>query len=307
MDFREMFYITTVADCKSVTAAAKKLYISQPSLSYIISKVEQDVGVKLFERKTYPLTLTYAGEKYVDTARKILFLNENMRKELMDIGLGEKGKISFGMPLERAGYMLPKVVGRFREKYPKVELRLQENKSSALVDALLKDEINFFIVPRSADSLPTGLKVEKIYRENLYLVAAPGAIKEEYLVAGKENVVDLKQLKDLDFIMLKKGHAIRIYAEKVLKAHGITPKVMMEVSSCTTAVQLAASGLGVTIVPKRALEVLGGKEKFCCYSYSEVPDGWDVNLIYKEEVYLDRAERYLIDLMKETFSKLEES
>ena len=106
MDFREMLYITAVADCRSVTAAAKRLYISQPSLSYIISKVEQDVGVKLFERRTYPLTLTYAGEKYVDTARKILLLNDNLRKELADIGMGEKGKISLGMPLERAGYML---------------------------------------------------------------------------------------------------------------------------------------------------------------------------------------------------------
>lgn len=305
MDFREMMYITTVADCKSVTAAAKKLYISQPSLSYIISKVEQDVGVKLFERKTYPLTLTYAGEKYVETARKILLLNENLRKELMDIGLGEKGKISFGMPLERAGYMLPKEVGKFKEVYPKVELRLQENKSSALVDALLKDEINFFIVPRTVESLPTELKVEKIYRENLFLIAGPGMITEEHMLPGKNQIVDLSKLGDLDFIMLKKGHANRIHADKLLKAHGIAPRVQMEVSSCTSAVQLAASGLGVAIVPMRALDVLGGKEKFCCYSYSEEPDGWDVNVIYKEEVYLDRAERYLIDLMKETFSALE--
>ena len=72
MDFREMLYITTVADCRSITAAARKLYISQPSLSHIVSKVEQDVGVKLFDRGTSPLTITYAGEKYVETARKIL-------------------------------------------------------------------------------------------------------------------------------------------------------------------------------------------------------------------------------------------
>ena len=70
MDFREMLYITTVADCRSITAAARKLYISQPSLSHIVSKVEQDVGVKLFDRGTSPLTITYAGEKYVETARQ---------------------------------------------------------------------------------------------------------------------------------------------------------------------------------------------------------------------------------------------
>ena len=98
MDFREMTYITTIADCGSITAAARKLYISQPSLSYIVSKVEQETGAKLFERKNYPLTLTYAGEKYVETARKILSLNDNMRRELMDITGGEKGMISSRPP-----------------------------------------------------------------------------------------------------------------------------------------------------------------------------------------------------------------
>jgi len=275
MDFREMHYITTVADCRSVTAAAKKLYISQPSLSYIISKVEQDVGVKLFERKTYPLTLTYAGEKYVDTARKILLLNDNLRKELMDIGLGEKGKINFGMPLERAGYMLPRVVGRFKEQYPHVELRLQESKSADLLDALLKDEINFFIAPRRQESLPIGLKAEPIYWENLYLVTSPGNVTDDMLVPGKPHVVDMRRLKNQDYILLKRGHANRKRADEVLKRYDIVPNVLMEVSSCITAVQLADSGLGSTIVPMRALDALGGKENFCCYQYSEEPDGWE--------------------------------
>ena len=110
MDFREMLYITTVADCRSITAAARKLYISQPSLSHIVSKVEQDVGGKLFDRGTSPITITYAGEKYVETARKILLMSDNLRKELIDAGLGEKGRIVFGMPTERAGYMLPAVI-----------------------------------------------------------------------------------------------------------------------------------------------------------------------------------------------------
>ena len=98
MDFREMLYITAVADCRSVTAAAKRLYISQPSLSYIISKVEQDVGVKLFDRRTYPLTLTYAGEKYVDTARKILLLNDNLRKDRKSTRLNSSHLVLSRMP-----------------------------------------------------------------------------------------------------------------------------------------------------------------------------------------------------------------
>ena len=136
MDFREMLYITTVADCRSITVAARKLYISQPSLSHIVSKVEQDVGVKLFDRGTSPLTITYAGEKYVETARKILLMSDNLRKELIDAGLGEKGRIVFGMPTERAGYMLPAVIPEFKKQYPGIELHVIEAKSDELSEKM---------------------------------------------------------------------------------------------------------------------------------------------------------------------------
>ena len=143
MDFRDLQYVIAVADCGSITEAAKKLYISQPSLSYIISKIEQDIGVQLFHRKNYPLTLTYAGEKYVDTARTILRLNDNLRRELVDIGLGEKGRIIFGLPTERAGYMLPRVIPPYKKMFPQVDVQIYEAMSDDLLSALLKDEINF--------------------------------------------------------------------------------------------------------------------------------------------------------------------
>lgn len=303
MDFREMNYIVTVADCRSITVAAKKLYISQPSLSYIVSKVEQDIGVKLFDRKSYPLSLTYAGEKYVDTARKILLLNDNLRRELMDIGLGEKGKISFGIPTERAGYMLPRVLPKFWTMFPLVDVRIQELNSDELLQAIEKDEINFYILPRHGKDLPSGLTTELIYREPLYLIAAPDVITDEMLCGdGEKKWVDIKMVEHLPFIHIKKGHAIRKRTDDVLKRARSSPETVMEVSSCISALQLAASGLGITIVPKRVPDALGGVERFCCYSYGEMPDCWDVNVVYKKEVYLNRAERGFIEVMKEVFA-----
>ncbi len=330
MDFREMLYITTVADCRSITAAARKLYISQPSLSHIVSKVEQDVGVKLFDRGTSPLTVTYAGEKYVETARKILLMSDNLRKELIDAGLGEKGRITLGMPTERTGYMLPAVIPDFKKKYPGIELQVREAKSDELLQAILRDDISFYVIPRDQGELPVGLKAELIYRERLILVADPGMIRTDMLLtpengeavteqflAGTEKVAEeklrkagdadalpcvrLSAMRDIPFIMLKKGHAIRRKTDAVLRQHDIDPEIMIELSSCISAVQLAASGLGVAIVPQRAVEVLGGMERFHCYDFSVTPEYWNVNAVYKETMYLGRAERYLIDLMKQKF------
>lgn len=301
MDFRDLQYVIAVADCGSITEAAKKLYISQPSLSYIISKIEQDIGVQLFYRKNYPLTLTYAGEKYVDTARTIPRLNDNLRRELVDIGLGEKGRIIFGLPTERAGYMLPRVIPLYKKMFPQVEVQIYEAMSDDLLSALLKDEINFYIIPRDLKDLPSGLQTECIYRENLYLIAAPGVVKEEDLADPIHNIVRDAFLRSQPFIPIKKGHAIRKKTDEIFRKKKISPMVSMEVSSCISAVQLAHSGLGITIVPSRALEALGGIDCFCRYQYGEIPDAWDVNVVYKKDSYLDRTERGFIELLKSVF------
>lgn len=136
------------------------------------------------------------------------------------------------------------------------------------------------------------------------------AMSQNLAMAGEQEAgaakvlpcVNLSAMKDISFIMLKKGHAIRRKTDTVLRQYGIDPEIMIELSSCISAVQLAASGLGVAIVPQRAVEVLGGMERFHCYDFSVTPVYWNVNAVYKETMYLGRAERYLIDLMKQKFN-----
>ena len=219
----------------------------------------------------------------------------------MDIGLGKKGKISLGIPNERAGYMLPPVLTRFRERYPEVEVRTLEEKADELISALMKGEVNFIILPKRPKELPPELRWELIYREPLLFVAGPGVITEDRLDEENKKAVDLTKTKDLPYILLKKGHSIRRMVDSILKEHKISPKIVMETSSCISTVQLAEAGYGVAIVPKRAVDVLGGEEKFCCYQFGSQARTWEVNVIYQEDVYLDSSERYFIQLMKEIF------
>ncbi len=308
MDFRELVYITTVADCKSVTEAAKKLYISQPSLSQVIAKVENELGIKLFDRTIYPIALTYAGETYVDTARKILLLNDNLRRQLTDIGEGKKGRITLGIPVERAGYMLPAALKEFKKLYPGVEVRTIEANSSVLLAGLKKGDTNFIILPKeSADTYSDSkaeLEMEVIYREKLILVAGEGVLREDHMAKLKKNTVDFSTLGDVPFILLKKGHAIRREAERIFRKNQINPDIVIETSSNINAVQLADSGLGAAIVPERAVAILKDRENIHCYSLGNQTNAWDVNAIYLKDAYLDGAERYFIEVMKKTFSRL---
>ena len=316
MDFRELTYITAVADAHSVTEAAKKLYISQPSLSYIIGKVEEDLGVKLFDRKTNPLSLTYAGEKYVQTAREILRMRDNMRREMNDIGHGARGRIHIGIPNERAGYMLPKAIPIFREKHPNVEIRLEESRSEELIRNLMIDKVGFCVMPIVPEDLPPGVMTEPLYLERLLLVAGEGMIPQDMIVDPVGNshdaadlrdtpefpLVDLRKMKKtMPFIMQKRSQIIRRRTDDLFRTLGFFPKEIMEVSSSLTAVQLAESGMGLTIVPERAIHALGGFSRFHCYQYSPQPESWEVSAVYKKDIYLDSAERALIDAMKQAF------
>jgi len=309
VDFRELVYITTVADCKSVTEAAKKLYISQPSLSQIIAKVEQELGVKLFDRTAYPITLTYAGETYVETARKILLLNDNLRRQLTDIGEGKRGRITLGIPVERAGYMLPAALKEFKKLYPGVEVRAVEANSSVLLAGLKRGDTNFIILPKESEDTYSDSKIELemevIYKEELMIVAGEGILREEHMMKGKKDTVDFAALGDVPFILLKKGHAIRREVERMFRKHQINPEVVIETSSNINAVQLADSGIGAAIVPERAVAVLRDRDKIHCYSLGNQTNTWDVNVIYLKDAYLDGAERYFIEVLKKIFSRHE--
>lgn len=302
MYFREMEYVITVAECRSITAAAKKLFISQPSLSYALSRIEGKLGVKLFDRSHQPLTLTYAGEKYVAASRDILGRYINMEKELKDIAEGKKIEISFGMPTERAGFMLPGTIQKIRALYPNVEFRMKEDKSDELLKMVQEYEIDFMVAPIRRDSLSPGLTAELIYYENVPLVAPEGYFTDDMFLDKERRYIDLKALHGKPFIAVKQGHSIRTRVDSILSRFGVQPNVLVEVDSSNTALQLAQCGLGATIVPGRTLRLLGGDCGKYTYSYEENPGKWAVNAIYQSDIYLNEAERCFINILKEEFA-----
>ncbi len=307
MDFRELKYMIAVAESESITAAAKKLYISQPSLSYVISKVEEDLGVKIFDRKTTPVTLTYAGKRYIEAAKEILTINDNLRKELNDIVNEESGEIDLGIPTERAGYMLPKVLDKFRKSFPKVNLRLREARSSQIIHDLEDGNIDIAILPGEPDDLPERFDTELIYREQLYLVAHPSLITSDMILekgrGDRLPLVDLHRMRNVPFILMSEGQYIRRYAERILHDAGINPNEITVVTSGITAVQLAKAGLGATIISERAVIPQGGTREVPCWRYNGSDMMWDVRAVYKKGAYLSRSARFLIDLMIEEFGK----
>ena len=152
MTQRELIYIKTVADEKSISQAAKKLFIAQPSLSQYIKRIEDSLGTPLFNRASTGLTLTYAGEKYYHMALQILKMYENFELEISDINNMKTGRIHIGITSHLGTVVLPGILPRFMEQYPSIEITVTEETSDRLEALLTAGKVDFIITHAPKES-----------------------------------------------------------------------------------------------------------------------------------------------------------
>ena len=291
MELRQFTYVDMVAACGSFTKAAAKLFISQPALSNYIGKVEEELGVKLFDRSSTPLTLTYAGEQYLKRARVILGQIHEMDKEIRDITQNMKGKIRLGFPSERIIYMLPLLLAPFKGKYPGIDVEVITGPGNKLTEGLRAGETDFVF-------LPTWMPQKDICQEELVLVAAKGDLSPECLLDQEKRVVDWKKVAKLPFITLKKGHALRSSVDVLFRNADAKPDIFFESHSNMLSYRLAAQGLGVTVIPEITLELMQGGMEAEVYHLSKTPITWELSALYREGAYIGQVERDLLEIAK---------
>lgn len=147
MDRRELEYIIVIAQEKNLSKAAERLYVSQPALSRFLLKLETQAGLPLFERKKRQLVPTLAGELYLDTARKMLQLDQDLERQLKKLRECTHGKLTIGITPGRGHTVLPRVLPDFQEKYPDYELTILEEDVQTLEQQLQADALDLAFLP----------------------------------------------------------------------------------------------------------------------------------------------------------------
>lgn len=300
MDFKQYQYVLKIAELRNMTKAANELYITQPSLSHYIAKVEEELGTAIFNRSTNPISLTPAGEKYVETARMVLALNARLKQEISDISSQKKGTITVGMSHARASFFLPYVLPKFKERYPGIHIRTVEVKSKLVEEYVAKGQCDIGILPFPlSGSYP--LEQEVICEEQLFLIAGH-ALKEGKTENGRI-YVDLKDCGDYAYTVLKKGHGIRTALDVLFMEHGIRPASILETTSNETAYRLATVDMGLSVVPESTIILSQPLGKPYIYSLGKEGMVWEIGAIYRQKEYLTAAQRDLIDMLRRHFSK----
>ncbi|MBU2700039.1 DNA-binding transcriptional LysR family regulator [Sporomusaceae bacterium BoRhaA] len=247
MNSKELQYIIEISEEQSISNAAKKLFVSQSTLSHSLNKIEEKLGTPLFDRSTIPLKLTYAGKLFVDTAQKIVTLNKELYQQIQDVADFKRGSFTIGVTHLAERYYLPLVLPHFRKKYPGIDIIIKVASLAKLEILLLKRMVDFSIIIPFANP---DIEYKPIFKMDI-LLAIPidhPLNKKNHYAGHQYPELDLKELANEEFIILQQGRKLRETAITACKAAGFTPKIALEVSNLDTAHALVAEGYGVTFL-----------------------------------------------------------
>ena len=173
MDFRDLTYIAAIAKYQNITKAAESLYVTQPTLSKFLMATEDALGQKLFRKLGHKYVPTYAGERYLDYAKRILNLKNDLDTEMADIMKRDVGVLNVAFPRMRCTYMLPKSLPAFKKLHPNVQVNILEGTSAENDQRLINGQadIAFFSMPSDTNPL---IEYETIGEEELLICAQGG-------------------------------------------------------------------------------------------------------------------------------------
>ena len=311
-----MEYIYAIYQEKSFTRAAEKLYISQPSLSLTIKKIENDIGYPIFERCGKEVTLTPIGEKYIKAIEEIMKIQSKLAAEVDDILKLKQGNVAIGSTTFIASYLLPGILKKFNEKYPSIKVSIVVEQSLELENMLEKGEIDIIIdnttafldgykyIPMLSERIllgvPCDLPINDTYQEYQIEHSVIKDSIESYDTLPKLSLSGFRKEK---FVFLKRGNKLRQIAMRILDEHHIIPDVVMEFDKLHTAVSYAEAGFGISFLTDTTLRYSNTCDNLCIYipdtDYSELT----LYIIYKKERYLPSAAKELVNFMKNSKSK----
>ncbi|MEK3881395.1 LysR family transcriptional regulator [Paenibacillus sp. PL2-23] len=294
MELRQLQYVIQIAAEKNFSRAADKLHIAQPSLSQQLSKLEQELGVLLFRRTTNSVELTQAGQVFVDKSQVILDAVEQLKQEMDDMAQMRRGRLVVGTLPITGSHILPLVLPAFGSLYPQIEVVLVEESTLKLeqLTASGGTDLSLLTLPL----IDSTLTYEPYMEEQICLAVPP-----QHPLAGRQDAVEIEELKAEPFIKLKRGHGFRQITLELCENAGFTPQIVFESSNIETVQSLVAGGMGIAFVPRMLTRPPGAEFAPVYVRLSSKPTRTLV-VASRKGRYLSKAAQAFIATLKETIS-----
>lgn len=297
MDTRLIEHILKIAEEKSITKAAEKLYLTQSALNQQLLHLEHELGTPLFKRSKTNWGPTRAGEIYLEGAREMLRVKQNTYSQISDLTHGYTGTIRVGMTPVRGPDMFIHVYPAFHEQYPNL--------------VMVPYELNVFQMQKlvTAGDLDLGFmtlfesqrddnEYQNLYEEEI-LIAVPEAWNLEGAVmeAGKRRPrLPLLALKDRPMILLRKQTTMRPVLDRLFRARQVVPQILFDTANPATILEMVRAGICCGIVAESTAQ---GFEQGIRYYSFEKPLRWNVAVSYPKGAFLNQAEKLFIQQARE--------
>ena len=244
LKLKDLRYLVALADTRHFGRAAERTFVSQPTLSAQLKKLEQYLGVQLIERAPKRVALTPAGEAIVERARRILESSD----EIVELAKGHRdplaGRIRLALLPTIGPYLLPNVAAKLRKALPRLELMLYEYQTDTMLEKLHSGDIDVGIL-----ALPVelgGLESRELYKEP-FMVAMPS----DHRLASRASI-RVQDLHEETLLLLDDGHCLRDQALDICSTTSVHEKQDFRATSLETLRQMVAAGVGITLLPELA-------------------------------------------------------
>jgi LysR family transcriptional regulator, hydrogen peroxide-inducible genes activator len=294
MTLTDLRYIVSLAQERHFGRAAEKCHVSQPTLSVAVKKLEEQLGVLLFERSAVDVKVTEIGRLIVDQAERVL-LEASQIRDLAEAGRDAmSGPLRIGVIYTIAPYLLPALIPLLAERAPRMPLMIQENYTHRLADLLKKGEIDVAIL--ALPFVEPGIVAQAVYDEPFRVVLPANH------AWVKEKQISTQLLQEEPLLLLGAGNCFR---DQVLEAcprcaHGTGLQKTMEGSSLETIRHMVATGLGITVLPSSAADPLAQTQNLVAVKPFEAPEpsrrvaiAWRVT--YPRTKVIDLLRRAILD------------
>lgn len=250
MDLRQLRYFSALAETLNFHRAAERLNISQPPLTVAIRKLEQDLGVALFDRDPRGVRLTAAGQAALLPARDALAAAEAVREAVRQGAAGMRGRLAIGFIGSAIGELLPRIIPPFRAAFPKVELALEEMNSVEIVRAITARRIDIGLVRLPVmDTSPVAIDV---IEQDVLVAAIP---REDAL--ARRRAIRLADIADHPLIIYSPVSVLHAAIRLAFQREGLIPRIAQEAIQVQTILSLVEAGLGISLIPARSARFAG--------------------------------------------------
>lgn len=245
MDIRRIPYVLAIIENGgNLTKAAERMHISQPALSQIIKRIEDEFGVLIFDRRKTPMTLTKCGESFVRTAQAIYRLSETMCLEFREEQELEKGELHIGVTNFRATYVLPGILARFRRRHPGIDIVIHEASNIELLRLMEEFRTDITIGNIHRDDYPEQWYVTEILSDEELVLAVPSG----HRLAAAREIENPRLLGGEIVILPPKPEHMRDVIDKYFESERFAPERVIETSNAEFSTRMISEGMCVAIV-----------------------------------------------------------